>query len=281
MGYGRYNSKVWESYSEKKIYSKKSFSGDNGLYSAKMMNRALDPKFIKIREARDSEDNPYSTPIIIGNDVTGSMKFMLEYMARTGLKDIVSRIYNEKAITNPQIMCMGIGDVKYDDAPLQVTQFESDIRIAEQLQKIWFEGCGGGNDYESYQLAWYFASRYTILDSMEKRNKKGFLFTYGDENPTEIIYDSELEKIFGDNYKNDIHGGILKCKDLYEEVSKSYHVFHIVTTEGRYCQRHGTEALLKRWQKVMPESHIIIVDDYRKLADVIIEKITEINRRNQ
>ena len=59
---------------------------------------------------------------------------------------------------------MGIGDLAYDYAPIQASQFESDIRIAEQLDKIYFEGGGGGNNFESYTAAWYFGVHNCKLD---------------------------------------------------------------------------------------------------------------------
>lgn len=77
-------------------------------------------------------------------------------------------------------MIMGIGDLAYDGCPIQVSQFESDIRIAEQLDKIYFEFGGGGNSFESYTAAWYFGSRHTKLDCLN-RGKKGIIITMGDE----------------------------------------------------------------------------------------------------
>lgn len=75
---------------------------------------------------------------------------------------------------------MGIGDLSYDRFPIQASQFESDIRIAEQLEKVYFEFGGGGNFYESYTAAWYFGARHTKLDCWN-RGKKGIIITIGDE----------------------------------------------------------------------------------------------------
>ena len=68
----------------------------------------------------------------------------------------MTKLYED--ITDVEFMIMGIGDLAYDNSPIQISQFESDIRIAEQLDKLWFENGGGGNDYESYTAAWYMGS---------------------------------------------------------------------------------------------------------------------------
>ncbi|HAO33838.1 MAG TPA: hypothetical protein DCQ84_12920, partial [Candidatus Competibacteraceae bacterium] len=57
------------------------------------------------------------------------------------------------------------------------------IRIARQLRRLWLEKGGGGNACESYTLPWYFAATHTAIDCFEKRGKKGYLFTVGDEEP--------------------------------------------------------------------------------------------------
>ena len=78
-------------------------------------------------------------------------------------------------------MAMAIGDAECDRAPLQVTQFEADIRLADQLRELWIEGGGGGNRGESYHLPWAFAAMRTSTDCFERRGRKGYLFTIGDE----------------------------------------------------------------------------------------------------
>ena len=80
---------------------------------------------------------------------------------------MVEEILARKPVSDPHILCMGIGDVLCDQAPLQVTQFEADIRIAEQLEKLWLEKGGGGNSCESYNLPWYFAAMHTAIDCFE------------------------------------------------------------------------------------------------------------------
>lgn len=90
-------------------------------------------------------------------------------------------------------------------SPLQVTQFEADIRIVEQLLDM----CVGfeENRYSYDSPVWYFAARHTKIDCYEKRGKKGFLFFIGDEEcggEKNILYRNEIKKIFGDNISSDL-----------------------------------------------------------------------------
>ena len=169
MGSGRWSPDDWCTYTTTSSYDSKTV---DEIYNH-TMDSELDPKNVKMRESRDSNDNPNSNAVIIGLDVTGSMSNVLDAIAKNGLNTLATEIYNRKPISDPHLMFMGIGDVEVGDiAPLQVTQFEADIRIAEQLEKIYFEKGGGGNSYESYALAWYFAGLHTSIDCFEKRNKK-------------------------------------------------------------------------------------------------------------
>lgn len=112
----------------------------NQFYTTRHLDPALDPKGIKIRECRDSEEHPTTIPVILGLDVTGSMGSACAAVARQ-LDKIITGLYAD--VKDVEFMVMGIGDFAYDDAPLQVSQFESDVRICDQLGKIWFERGGG------------------------------------------------------------------------------------------------------------------------------------------
>jgi hypothetical protein len=124
----------------------------------------------------DSEEHPETVPVILALDVTGSMGKAAEKIAKK-LNVIMTKLFGE--VKDIEFMTIGIGDLAYDSYPIQATQFESDIRIAEQLGKIYFEFGGGTNPYESYTAAWYFGLHNTELDCW-KRNKKGIIVTIGD-----------------------------------------------------------------------------------------------------
>jgi len=268
MGYGSYDSASWTTYSTTHVRSRSSVSGRGGLFEASSMADELNPKNITMRESRDSDDNPASTPIIIALDVTGSMSPVLRSVV-TNLQTMMQEIYDRQPVTNPQICFMAVGDVDYDDAPLQVTQFESDIKIAESLQKIYFEQGGGGNDHESYTLPWYFASQYVSADAIEKRHKKGVLITMGDECCPDVLKASQIRKVFGNAPQGDISSA-----DLLDAVSRDWEVYHLVIKQGnfysgRYREHDGPAKIEKSWGSLLGQ-HCVYVSDYTKLAEIMV-----------
>lgn len=235
-------------------------------FTSRGMKDYLNPKGVGMRESRDSVDNPNSTALIVALDVTGSMGAVANKIAIEGLGTLFGEILSRKPITDPHMMFMAVGDVKYDRAPLQVSQFEADNRIFEQLRDIWVEGGGGGNSSESYTFPWYFAAMHTSIDCFEKRKKKGYLFTLGDENCPESLLSKEIEQFLGENPERDF-----TASELLAMVEKQYHVFHIVIEEGSHARNH-LSSVMKSWKNVLGQ-HVIPLSDYTKLAEVIVSTI--------
>ena len=262
MGGPSWSSSDWGTYSKKHVDGKTAST----IYKNDKLIPELDPANV-VRESRNSEAQPNATPIAIGLDVTGSMDNVLENVVK-GLNRLITELYDRKPVTDPQIMFMGIGDVHVDRVPLQTSQYESDIRVAEQLTNMYFERGGGGNDSESYNLAWYFANFYTDIDSI-KDGRKGFLFTLGDECPPKDLKADQLRRVFGDNREY----AILSNEELLNELSKKYEVFHLIIEEGSNCKHYEKKCgLYKRWTDLMGE-RAIKVSDLTKIPEIIVSTL--------
>jgi hypothetical protein len=266
MGYARWSPEDWDAYTDR-LGSK---SRDE-IFTNRRINAAQDPKNIKVRESCDSDRNPQSTPIIVAVDDTGSMGMLAEVLIRKGLGVLLEGIYDRKPVTDPHVMCMAVGDAWFDSAPLQVTQFEADLRLAEQLTNFYIEGGGGGNAHESYHLPWYFAATRTKCDAMLKRNKKGYLFTVGDEPPPPVLTAKHAMQIFGDSIQRD-----LKSDVILGIASRSWEIFHIVVQEGSYCRSaDGLAETQQKWKKLLGQ-RVLQLPDHRDLAELILTTI-EVN----
>lgn len=203
-----------------------SYTSASQAYVQNTLSKDLDPKGVT-RECRDSPEHPDTLPIILALDVTGSMgKTAIQVQKQ--LNPIMVDLYRN--VKDVEIAVMGIGDLAYDGMPIQFSQFESDIRIAENLDRICFEGGGGGNDYESYTAAWYMGARRTELDCW-KRGKKGIIITMGDEPINPYLPASKLAECIG--FSTDAQGDV-NTGDLYREVSEKYMVYHICVKSGSY-----------------------------------------------
>lgn len=236
----------------------------------------LSPHRLTVREARDSDEHPLSTPLILGLDVTGSMGAILQQMATQDVNALMTTIYDQQPITDPQIMCLGIGDLDAGDkGPLQVTQFESDIRVSEQLENVWLEGGGGGNHYEGYAMAWYMASEHTVTDAFEKRRKKGYIFTIGDELPTPSLPAAKLTALMGREMEHFrevalANRGRIPATVLLERAQERWEVFHVVVLQGNYAMKHPD--VVDMWRAVLGQ-HVLPLTRHEDLASVIVAAI--------
>jgi hypothetical protein len=264
MGYGSYSASDWQ-----KLKTSRKLSSDRDvheIFKRTSCNPKFDPRFIGTRECFDSEDHPNSTPIVVGLDVTGSMGYLAVKVASEALNDLILKLYSTGAVEDPALMCAAYGDY-LDKSPLQVTQFESDIRIAEQLLDIWFENCGSGDVVPT--CLWEFLSRHTDIDSIRKRNKKGFVFTIGDG--AEIRKDAvgrTIMRVVGDDLGPDV-----TVADILKETEKKFHVFHImIGNDGNSDILYGHRIVIAQYSiDCIPEIILgaIQLQNGKSLEDVI------------
>ena len=217
MGHGSYTSADWAALRKSAGISHTSTA--NQIFTSRQMDASFDPRYITLRESRDSDDHPESTPVIIGLDVTGSMGYLAEEIAKNSLNETMLKLYDLKPVKDAV-------DVT-DNAPLQVTQFESDIRIAKQLLALWLEGRGGDGP-EDYPLLWYFAAKHTVIDSWNKRRKRGYLITIGDADCHKCVAAKDIEHIFGDRDEPTL----ITAAELAKFASAHYELFHIHLTNA-------------------------------------------------
>lgn len=261
MGAGRWDPTAYSNFTT----STDSCTTDE-IYSKRALAASLDPKGVAVRESRDSEFNPESNAIIVGIDVTGSMGILADTIARKGLGTLFQEILDRKPVSDPHLMFMAIGDVAYDSSPLQVSQFEADDKIIGQLTDIHIEHGGGGNSTESYNFPWYFAALHTSIDCMEKRGRKGYLFTIGDEETPNPLSPADINKVLG--YTPEAS---MSNEDLLELVGRSYHVFHLMVEEGSHMRTHH-DRVVSKWTTLLGQ-RAIRLSDHTKLSEVIVSLI--------
>lgn len=252
MGSGRWSSTDWD-----RVATTRSTQSQSQVFTSRSMLSELNPHGV-VRESVDSEDNPNSTPIIITCDVTGSMGITAEEIVKKSLGTVMKEIYDRKPVTDPHICGMATGDAFCDRAPLQVTQFEADIRISDQMAKIWIEGNGGGNGGESYMLPWYFAAYHVKADAITKRGKKGYIFTIGDEHCHSTLTRDQIKNIFGDDIEQD-----LSTKDLLTIASENWNIFHLIVLRPENSNE------VKTWKALLGERAMVLTD-LSKLGEVIV-----------
>lgn len=268
MGGGDWTTKSFVSYSTSRGFDTDSRGVIKGDYSnqemfkARKLDSALDPRGV-IRECCDSEEHPNTLPVILALDVTGSMGRTAVEVAKK-LNEIMTKLYGQ--VKDVEFMIMGIGDLAYDYYPIQASQFESDIRIAEQLDKVYFEFGGGGNSFESYTAAWYFGSRHTKLDCWN-RGKKGVIITIGDERLNPHLpasgWHSGLSATTGDTLQADV-----ETKNLYSETAEKFDIYHInVNHRGGYDQVGIEESFLE----YLDTDHFRTIDRVDDIADEIVK----------
>lgn len=226
---------------------------------------------VTIRESRDSDVHPESLAIGIFLDVTGSMGRIPHNLITGSFGTVMDTLISE-GILHPQVMFGAIGDQYSDNTPLQVSQFESGTEELDKwLKSIYIEGNGGGQHMESYPLAWLFFARHTSIDCFEKRGQKGFIFTVGDEGFHPVVDVSAQNRVLGYKEPNDI-----TAEQLFHEVNRMYHVFHIHVNEGSY---RNNPDIFNQWRGLLNE-RFLVLEDQNHVAQLIATTVAIVNGKD-
>lgn len=293
MGAGNFDVKAYE------IQAKEAQVSKNSGFTAISMCDEFNPSKVSMRFSKRGPFNEFKDVItvLIGLDVTGSMDVIPKSLLEGKLGSLMVDLKKTfgKPNENLQISFAGIGDAKSDESPLQVTHFESDNRFAQQLQKIWLEGHGGGNGAESYNLLWWYAAHKTHLNYVKQDGRKGILITIGDDNVHPNLTANEIQMWLDPEYD----GGDISNQVLLNAVREQYDAYHIVITDGQAYthdylkqQTKTTEqqkAEAKQWTDLLGLNHVIEADS-KGVADAIaaiikrhrpLEKVNMMNLTEQ
>lgn len=263
MGGSRFSASAFADYGTRNLLSA---TGDrlslHDTFNYTAPTETWQPVNISVRESRDSEANPESRAIIFGIDFTASMGHIAHEMVNEYVPKIMTTII-DGAVKDPHLMAMAIRDYKASrDTPLQVSQFEGDHKVVEQMQD--FYGCsqgGGGNLEESYALAWAFAAYKTSIDCYEKRGVKGYLFTIGDDGPQEgSMSDSELQALVGGGEAGTV-------EKIQADAAEKYELFHIHIARGRSGGWNDGE-IMERWKGKLG-NRAMRLTDYTKVPELV------------
>lgn len=214
------------------------------VFSQRACHPLMNPRGVKFRESRDSASHPNSLGIIFALDVSGSMGQIPEQIARKELPGFMKTLL-DCGVKDAQVLFMALSDVASNEAPLQVGQFESTAELMDQwLTWCWLEG-GGATNYESYELALYFAARHTAMDCYGKRAKRGYLFMTGDEPSYPELKLLDVEKVLGYAPPKNI-----PLAEVVEEVKRSFNTYILIPDPERTKKVGGF------WRGVLGENAI-------------------------
>lgn len=270
MGSGRYDADLYGRMKSSRVSSgTPHFAYSAGMAATPVDKRkahdSLDPKTIlapdgsHVRESCDGPDHPDSRPVAVIFDVTGSMGHIPQVF-QDKLSGLMAMLVAKAGLEHPHVLVGAVGDCYCDSVPFQVSQFESDNRIDEQLRNIYLEGGGGGQVSESYALAFYFAAYHTRLDCFTKRNQKGYLFVTGDEMAYLDTPRSQIEAVFGRASE-----GPFDTKALIAKAQETFEVFFVIATQGS----HGKDPrIIDSWRDLLGE-RALSIDDPALICELI------------
>lgn len=272
MGSGTWTALAYRDYATKRGTS---ISADGTLnidsnqshFINRSLNEDLNPQNI-VRECCNTEEHPNTLPVILALDITGSMGDVAVEIAKK-LNPVMTNLLSK--YRDIEFCVMGIGDLAYDHAPIQMSQFESDTRIAEHLDKIYFEFGGGGNDYESYTAAWYMGVNHSKLDCWEQ-GRKGIIITIGDEFLNPYLPYRTLSCATGDKIQSNI-----ETAQLYKAAKEKFDIYHIDVAHG--YRASGQDSRMDDFAETIGKSHCFPAN-LDNVADTIVEIIDSVQQDN-
>lgn len=204
------------------------------------------------------------SPLVVACDVTGSMQEWPKIIF-----DKLPLLYGElkKAYfkdKNPEISFAAIGDAYCDQYPLQVQKFDSDKSLDDRLGALILEGGGGGQIYESYELAALYYARNV---KMENATKPIFIFI-GDEGVYNSINNDQAAAWARININER-----LTTKQVIGELMQKYSVYLVrkLYDEGSGDNMGDNDKeIQKQWKGLLGPNRVAILPQPERIVDVIL-----------
>jgi len=174
----------------------------------------------------------------------------------------------------PTFYFAGVGDIRYDDAPLQITNGAAFTArgIRHVLAKLWLEkGGGGGTDIEnlceSYEMMAYFlAKRFRLWDNAPHPTYQTCIFV-ADEAPRLTLEKIELDLwLGGSNTTTD-------TASVFEELKRTFKGNVFLIYRPTFDGKEG-KAILAAWRTLLGEDNILVLPSDRLITAAIRELIT-------
>lgn len=281
MGGGRYDPSVYASTIGTSRAAGTNFAHTQAVKSGSVaagVHELLDPKSVAgptsplagqiVHEARDSDDHPVTVPVIVASDETGSMGIIASEV-QAKFVEIFSLFLRKGYLEHPALAVGAYGDMStgsrlgagIEKAPLQISQFEADNRADEALDKVFLEGNGGGNGGEHSTAVWLYAALHTATDAWEKRQKKGYLFTVGDEASHPISREQWAHYVD----PNTTIEGVLTQEQIAEMAKEKWEVYHLVIDNASSKMQES----VKHYEGLLGRDHVIQLEDPAMVAETI------------
>jgi len=198
--------------------------------------------------------------IIVAVDVTGSMGNWSKVIWDK-LPMFYGQILLQGYLDEVSIGFAAVGDVNSDKAPIQVSNFAQGTDIDQQISKMYLEGGGGGQSYESYEVAAYYYARKC---NFPHATSKPFLFFTGDEGCYPKVLREDIKRYFGDDAPS------VRTTDVFRELRDKYNVFFI---HKPYFDPIVDGKHLATWETLVGPERVLHLDDPKAVVDVMLGAI--------
>src|SRR5690606_11744940 len=101
---------------------------------------------------------------------------------------------------------------------------------------------------------------HTAIDCFERRQRKGYLFTIGDEKPYAKLRRDQVRQYVGDALKHDV-----AVEQVVAAVQHRYEYFHIIPTNTSHG---GSFTVQDRWRRLLGE-RVLLLDDEDAVCETI------------
>lgn len=197
--------------------------------------------------------NGIALPVWSGFDGTGSMGEMAG-IAHAAMGEIMAMLNGVRHRYNPQLSTSVVQDVCDPHPVFQMSQFETDERVAEQIRLLIPDG-GGGDSTEDYQLALAYLMLAVDADINNFYGLKGYGFIVGDEIGRERVEAELVLERLGHKLQKS-----MTTKAVAKEVLKKWHLFYIVVGND-----HGTSDW---WLDKLGAGRVVMCPEPHLLAEV-------------